>query len=195
MICGLILAGGRSSRFGREKAVANLGGRPLIAWVAEVLSQGVDLLAANAHPASGAAAFALTRGLPCLSDEPSSYPGPLTGVGAGLRWARQAGAEWLATAPCDTPFLPKDFITLLAAGRSAGGAVTRTSGGLQPLCALWPTTAVEMLEALESHPPVGRLLAALGAAEVVFEDAAAFANLNTPGDFATAGASLDAPPR
>jgi molybdopterin-guanine dinucleotide biosynthesis protein A len=39
IVFGLVLAGGRSSRFGREKAAALVAGRPMIAWVLDVLSR------------------------------------------------------------------------------------------------------------------------------------------------------------
>ncbi len=192
MICGLILAGGRSSRFGREKAAADLGGRPLIAWVADVLGRA-DLLAVNAPPGSAAHGFAQARGLACVPDAPEAEPGPLTGVRAGLRWAAAAGADWLVTAPCDTPFLPSDMVAVLAAGRSAGGAVALTPAGLQPLCALWPIAALARLEAEREHAPVRQVLAALQAARVPFDDDGAFANLNTPGEFEQARAMLSVP--
>ena len=191
-VFALVLAGGRSSRFGREKAVEPLQGRPLIDWVAEALQAGTGGLAVSAHPGSGAAAYAAARGLPCLADPPdgSLVGGPLAGVAQGLRWAAAGGAGWLATAPCDTPFLPPDLVARLVAGRSAGGAVARTAQGLQPLCALWPVSALAVLDAATKHPPIRRALAELGAAEVAFEDAAAFDNLNTPEAFAEAAMRL-----
>ena len=190
-VFALVLAGGRSSRFGREKASEPLQGRPLIDWVAAVMQAGTERLAVSAPPGS-AAAYAAARGLPCLPD-PLSGPlagGPLAGVAEGLRWAAAGGAGWLATAPCDTPFLPPDLVARLVAGRSAGGAVARTAQGLQPLCALWPVGALATLESARTHPPIRRVLAEFGAAEVAFKDAAAFDNLNTPEAFADAAARL-----
>ena len=190
MICGLILAGGRSSRFGREKAVAELGGRPLIAWIADVLGRS-DRVAVNAPKGSAAYDFARARGLACISDPSEADPGPLTGVRAGLRWAREAGADWLVTAPCDTPFLPPDMVARLVEGRSAGGAVAQTQGGLQPLCALWPATALARLEAAKGHVPVRQVLDDLATAYVSFDADEAFANLNTLEDFKRARRTLE----
>jgi molybdenum cofactor guanylyltransferase len=194
MIFGLVLAGGRSSRFGREKAGAMLAGRPLIAWVAEALAGQVERLAVSARPGSAAATYATEASRPCLADPPAGalVDGPLAGVLEGLRWAESGGADWLLTAPCDTPFLPPDLAARLLAGRSAGGAAVRTAHGLQPLCTLWPATARAALERLPAHPPIRRLLADLGAAEVAFEPAADFDNLNTPDAFAAAEARVAA---
>ena len=185
-IAGLILAGGRSSRFGREKAVAELGGEPLIVRVRRVLARGCSMVAVSAPDGSAAATFATAYDLPCLPDGPFDLDGPIAGVRAGLRWARSQGFAWLATAPCDTPFLPADLVKRLHAERQAGGAVADTSEGLQPLCALWPSQALESLERLDHHPSIRSVLQRIGAAVVRFDDAEAFANLNTPEDYARA---------
>lgn len=193
-VYGLILAGGRSSRFGREKAAEPLDGRPLIAWVADRLCGGVERLAVSARPGSAAAGYAAAWGLACLPD-PQGGPlagGPLAGVLEGLRWAGAAGAIWLVTAPCDMPFLPSDYVERLVAGRSAGGTVACTSEGLQPLCALWPVTAIGRLAELGLHPPIRSLLHALGAAETPFEAVAEFDNLNTPEAFSAAQTRISA---
>ena len=158
----------------------------MIGWVIRALTVGAERVAVNAAPPSAAAAYARSHGLAVLPDLDGVPSGPLAGVHAGLVWARAAGASWLATSPCDTPLIPKDLIARLQAERSGGGAVVTTSDGLQPLCALWPVHALETLQALRSHPPVRELLAGLCAAAVTFEDARAFANLNTPEEFAAA---------
>ena len=179
MIGGLILAGGRSRRFGREKALAEIGGEPMIAWVARALCGATARLAISAPKVSLAAAFAAAHGFDWLGDAPEDVAGPLAGVRAGLRWAEAQGFGALATAPCDTPFLPDDLVRRLGAGGTATPAVARTPRGPQPLCALWPTAILPRLDDLAGHPPMRAVLAQMGAVEVAFEDADAFANLNT----------------
>ncbi len=189
MIVGLVLAGGRSSRFGREKALAELGGRSFIARAVEVLGAGCARVAINARAASLAAAFAAEHALPCLSDGPGDPDGPLAGVKAGLAWAQGEGAAFLATTPCDTPFLPRDLVAVLAGTGGARAAVAQTADGLQPLCALWPVAALaEVTAALSSgeHPAIKQVLTQLNAVEVQFKDAAEFDNLNTPADYQAA---------
>jgi molybdopterin-guanine dinucleotide biosynthesis protein A len=191
MICGVILAGGRSRRFGREKAAAEIGGVPMLWRVAGVLRPHVAALAINAGPGSWAAQFAAEAGLPLLPDTPGDPDGPLSGVRAGLAWAIAAGAEALVTAPCDTPYLPQDLVPRLVQGLppAAGAAAARTVDGLQPLCALWRCdrlAAIHAVVAGSSHPAVHATLAALGAVEIDFEDARAFENINTPQDHARA---------
>jgi molybdopterin-guanine dinucleotide biosynthesis protein A len=191
-VFGLVLAGGRSSRFGYEKAAADLAGRPLIAWVLQVLTPACAEVAINARPGTQAAAFGERLGCVILADDPCDPEGPLAGVRAGLAWALTRGADALATAPCDTPFLPADLVTRLAEGWTlgAGARVAVSDDGMAPLCALWPVPAALRLiaETLAAgrHPPVRRVLEDLRADEVKFPDPRAFDNLNTPHDYATA---------
>lgn len=188
---GVVLAGGRSTRFGREKAAADFAGRPLIAWAAEALAAGCARVAVNAPRGSAAAQFARDNGLDLISDAPHTPQGPLAGIEAGLAWARASGVEMLASAPCDTPLLPHDLVPRLASALDAehGAAMARTSQGLQPLCALWRTSALAPIaDALKDarHPPIRSLLCDLGAAEVMFADERRFMNVNAPEDHASA---------
>jgi len=188
-VCGLVLAGGRSRRFGREKAAAEVAGRPMIAWVLDVLTPACVEVAINARLGTQAAAYAAQAGLKTLSDDPADPDGPLAGVRAGLAWAKALGADALATAPCDTPFLPADLVARLGAGWAPGGGarVAVSPAGMAPLCALWPLpSALDLIgETLAAgrHPPVRRVLEAVRAVEVEFPDPRAFDNLNTPDDY------------
>jgi molybdopterin-guanine dinucleotide biosynthesis protein A len=191
---GLVLAGGRSRRFGGEKAAALLQGKPLLLWAAERLAADCAAVAVNARAGSQAELFA--RGLPVLHDRPGDADGPLAGIRAGLAWAEGLGALRLAVSPCDAPRLPPDlFARLVAAAGPDGAAVAETPDGLQPLLAVWPVRALAEVEAAlagGAHPPTWRLLQDLGAARVRFDDAAAFANVNTPQDLAAVAAGLAA---
>lgn len=179
---GLLLAGGRSRRFGAEKAVAQFRGRALMDCVAERLGQ-CALIAVSARPESAAAQLAGERGWPVLHDEPRFPQGPLSGVFAGLQWTKRNGLECLATAPCDAPLLPAGlFETLLGALGEAAAAYVTTDEGEHVLCAVWRTRLLAPLGAelgSRSHPPVRDFLRRHGAMTVHFNDEAAFANANT----------------
>ena len=102
MIAGLVLAAGRSRRFGGDKALAELDGLSLLDHVLATLGRACGVLAVNAREGSDIDAFARARGLASLPDPPGAPDGPLSGLLAGLVWAEGQGAELLATAPCDT---------------------------------------------------------------------------------------------
>jgi molybdenum cofactor guanylyltransferase len=187
LVAGVVLAGGRSVRFGGEKAAAQLAGRPLMMWAAQRLKGSCAAVAVNARPGTEAEALAQAAGLPVLHDAAGDAAGPLAGVKVGLIWARSVGARSLAVSPCDAPLLPPELFVRLIAAAGAGAAMAGTSEGRQPLCAVWPVSALSTLvAALEggAHPPTWRVLESVGAQHVHFERAEAFANLNTRADLA-----------
>jgi len=179
---GLLLAGGRSRRFGAEKAVASFRGHTLMEHVAARF-WGCAAFAVSARAESAAAQCARGHGWPVLQDDPAHPQGPLAGVCAGLTWARANGMELLAVAPCDAPLLSHTLFTELErALGSAPAAYAVTPHGAHPLCAMWCTTLLAPLSAeLDAgrHPAVRDFLAAHGAATVRFGDAASFVNFNT----------------
>ena len=190
-VAGLVLAGGRSSRFGGEKAVAVLGGRPLMLWAVQRLRSVCQDVAVNARPGTQTEALALAEGLPVLHDAAGDPDGPLAGVKVGLAWAASRGARALAVSPCDAPLLPDDLFVRLVEAAGTGAAMAVTAEGRQPLCALWPVDALpEVTRALVggAHPPTWRTLLELGANEVLFEPPEAFANINTREDLDAATA-------
>jgi molybdopterin-guanine dinucleotide biosynthesis protein A len=192
-IVGMVLAGGRSVRFGGEKAAAELAGTPLLIWAARRLQRTCSAVAANVRPGTQAEAIARAAGLPLLYDVPGDALGPLAGVKVGLMWARDLGATALAISPCDVPLLPDDLYVRLGAAAAGGPAMAETAAGDQPLCALWPvSTLPKVAAALQggAHPPTWRLLQTLGATRVRFEDEPAFANVNTRADLADIAARV-----
>jgi molybdopterin-guanine dinucleotide biosynthesis protein A len=190
-VVGLVLAGGRSVRFGGEKAVAHFDGRPLLAWAADRLRTVCRTVAINVRPGTEAESVTKALGLPALYDEAGDALGPLAGVKVGLIWAEEQGARTLAVSPCDAPLLPDDLYVRLLEQTQGGAAMAETSDGRQPLCALWPVTALPAVrEALAdgAHPPTWQMLERIGAHKVWFDPPEAFANINTRDELATAEA-------
>ncbi len=188
-VAGMVVAGGRSTRFGGEKAVAELHGRPLLVWAVRRLQRACGEVAVNARAGTETEALATQEGLQVLHDAPGDADGPLAGVKAGLAWAASRGARSLAVSPCDAPLLPEDLFIRLVQAAGEGAAMAVTDEGRQPLCAVWPVSALPFLmEALKdgAHPPTWRTLEALGAAAVRFDPAGAFANINTRADLEAA---------
>ena len=191
-----MLAGGRSTRVGAEKALLPLAGRPLVAHVVERLRPQVAELFVNAN---GDAARFQRFGCAVVADEGrAGLDGPLCGVSAGLALARQRGFALLATAPCDAPFLPLDLAARLAATIVASGtpvAVAESPRGIEPMFALWRESAAGEIAAefAQGEASPRRVMARLGAARVFFapgEGDDPFANLNSREDFAAAEARL-----
>ncbi|MFM2129055.1 MAG: molybdenum cofactor guanylyltransferase [Pseudomonadota bacterium] len=138
-VFGALLAGGRSSRFGSNKAYARLLGRPLIYHVMERARPQVAglVVAANAEIDIDG-----LRDLPTLADVPPGGRGPLAGILAALEWAvsHAPGVRCIATFPVDSPLFPHDLVARLAERSEGGTAAVIAQGGdrLQPVFGLWP---------------------------------------------------------
>jgi molybdopterin-guanine dinucleotide biosynthesis protein A len=178
---GVLLAGGLSTRFGAEKAVAKLRDGLLMDVVCARFAP-LARIAVSARPGSAAERHARVCRLDVLHDDPTHPNGPLAGLAAGLAWANQHRLRFVATAPCDTPRLPIDlFSTLLDRIGKAPAAFAVTPEGLNPLCAVWRTDMLARLltRLKDHHPSVRSVHADWGSIPVRFDDAAAFINANT----------------
>ena len=183
-----ILAGGKSRRFGADKAMADIAGRPMIAHVARALSAKALAVVGNERAAEYLNAT-------FLCDPPGAVPGPLAGVLAALKWAKSLNAEWLVTAPCDVPLLSQDFADrLIAAGEAENAeiAYAETRDGPHALCAAWRPSFAPILEktfARGIHPPVRDVSS--NKVQILFETTEAFLNVNSAEDLARAAARLE----
>ncbi len=175
-VTAVILAGGQGSRMGGDKGLKVLRGQPLIAWVIGALrQQGTEIvISANANVAAYAG-----LGYPVVTDLLPGYMGPLAGVHAAMQ---QAASEWVASVPCDTPFLPGDLIArLLAAAAEGEAAVAVARGRRQPTIAIYRKSVLPRLDSYlaQGGRRVGDWLDILHAREAVFDDDAAFVNINS----------------
>ena len=96
-LLGAILAGGASRRFGSDKALADIGGRPMIEHVIDGLRSQVDDLVICGRP---------WRDLPMLADRPEPCLGPLGGLNAALTHAQDAGYDGVLCMPVDVLPIP-----------------------------------------------------------------------------------------
>lgn len=189
-ITGLVLAGGLGTRMGRrDKAMLPLYGQPLLQHVLQRLAPQAGPLAINVNaPDQHYAAL----GLPLWPDELPDHCGPLAGLQSALR---RATTPYVLCVPCDTPLLPADLAARLAAGllaqdaelaiavtEEADGAAGETVRRRHPVFCLVRTSALPQLNAYlaSGERKVSAWPGPLRVAEVLFEDGAAFRNINTP---------------
>jgi molybdopterin-guanine dinucleotide biosynthesis protein A len=127
---GFVLAGGKSSRLGSDKAFLKLGGRTLLERAIEVMREACDEVAVV-----GDAAKFSNYGIAV----PDRYPGcgPLAGIHAALL---HSSAELNLIMAVDMPFVSRELLTFLlitAAASEAMVVVPRVGGRSQPLCAVY----------------------------------------------------------
>ena len=176
VILGVVLAGGMSTRFGSDKALAELEGRTLLSRAVDALSGWCELVVIAGRETGPA---------PCIPDWPRPGMGPLAGIAAGLRHAQDLDYSSILTCGVDSPGLPADLLDLLS---PAPAYVAQ-----QPVIGHWPASAAGSASTiLEGH---GRH-SMFAFAEAVKGRAVALAlpppNINTQADLQTCkGASAD----
>ena len=172
----VILAGGQGKRMGGNKALRELRGRPLLERViGRIEPQGSGILL-SAH---GNETHLAQFGFPIVSDLLGGHAGPLAGLQAAMRFA---DTEWVASVPCDTPFLPDDLLRrLLRAAWEADAAVAVVAGRRQPTVAIYRRRLLPRLEdyLARGGRKAGAWLELLNAREAEFDDPADFENFNT----------------
>jgi len=179
-ITGVVLAGGLGRRMGgTDKGLQELRGQPMVHWVIERLAPQVDELLINANQnGERYAAF----GHRVVPDQIPDFAGPLAGLHAALSAATHS---LVATAPCDSPFLPADLIFRLFSALTAANAdlaVAKTFDQAHPVfCLCRRSVLPHLTEFLESGGrKVDRWYSTLNIVEVAFDDEAdAFENINT----------------
>lgn len=192
---GLLLAGGRSTRMGENKALLPFGPGRLIDHVLNRLSAQCDPVIVNFNgEISGLHGYRIVR------DEIPDHAGPLAGIAAGLAHcaAHPSAATHVLTAAVDTPFFPDDLAAALSDGLDAGeiAVATDADGRWHPTFALWPVALAQDLSAWLSDPGNRKLRAfierhphrtvAFPLIETHGRFIEPFFNINTPEDYRTA---------
>ena len=187
-LAAALLAGGSSTRMGRDKACIMVGGQPL--W---------QLQLAKLRALEPAELFISGRpdgpytdsGIEIVPDAERDL-GPLAGFAALLR---RATSPLVLVLAIDLPALSADFLSVLAtrSRRSGAGLVPQNESWFEPLAAIYPRAALPLVEqflreADRSLQRVVRELITAGLASALPLTAAQvvqFRNVNTPGDLSS----------
>lgn len=190
---GIVLAGGRSSRFGGDKLAARIGDSTLlelaVAAVAAVSTEVIVVLAAGDERELPAASVPIGRAV-----DPEPFGGPLVGLLAGLEAAREPVAVVVGG---DMPTLAPDVLRLLIRALSAregsrDAAVLVQRGHARPLpCAVRNGTATQAARRLlgEGERSLRALIRSINTLSVAEADwrpldptAATLLDIDVPGD-------------
>ena len=193
-VAGFILAGGASSRMGRDKALLEVGGLPMLVRTARLLEPLVVSVTVIGPP-ERYAPLAL-RVVP--DDQPRL--GPLGGLATALRISE---SEWNLVVGCDLPYLLGawlDWLLARAVESRADAVVPESARGLEPLCAVYRARCAATISAALSRGErkLTDAISALRIEKVLqaewerFSPAGRlFTNMNTPEDYAQARARLE----
>lgn len=190
---GLLLAGGRSTRMGRDKAGLEFGGRPQLARAFDLLSPLTARCFVSVR--EDQRDEPLRRAYPQIVDLAGGPDGPSGGILAAQR--AFPDAAWLVAA-CDLPLLDAATLQHLIARRDPARVATvfRSShdGLPEPLCAIWePASQVLLAAAVAAGRNCPRKL--LIQSDTLLLDQPrpeSLDNVNTPAELAAAGASRSA---
>ena len=175
MILGVVLAGGQSTRFGSDKALAELRGQTLLARAFDTLGGFCELVVVSGRERGPGHV---------IPDWPRPGMGPLGGLAAALHLARDEGYDSVLTCGVDSVLLPE---TLLESLSPASAYLAD-----QPVVGHWATGTVDAIETILLGEGKHSMLAfahAIGATAV--KSAGRSANINTPADLAAFGAAME----
>lgn len=175
MILGVVLAGGQSTRFGSDKALAELDGHTLITRAVDALSGWCEMVVIAGRESGPA---------PCIPDWPRAGMGPLGGIAAGLRHAQDLDYASILTCGVDSVALPQDLLAIL----SPAPAYLET----QPVIGHWNVEAAGAVEAILQSEGRHSMLAFAKSVDARAVSASSTpANINTPADLEAARGSME----
>lgn len=131
-VIGAVLCGGRSTRFGTDKALAPFRSSTVGGQVVDAMRQaGIDPVVAIGGRAGA------ELGVPTVPDRRPG-DGPLGGLATALLWARSG---WVVIAPCDLPLLSSEHLATLLRGGNLAGSSQQVAGGAGPGDEIGPLVA------------------------------------------------------
>ena len=139
-LLGAVLAGGEGRRFGGRKAEAPVGGVPMVERAVRTVREVVeDVVVVSGRPLSASPA-------PMVPDRVQGM-GPLGGLDAALRHARDRGYEGVLLVACDLPMLTTAVLheVVSALGSHPAAAPARLGGGVEPLCAAYRVGVIDVV--------------------------------------------------
>ncbi len=178
---GFVVAGGRSSRMGRDKSLLPFGSATLL----EHAIAQIKALTSDVRILCGPKARYENYGVPVVRDALCGV-GPLAGLYSALVSASVEGRDRILWLAVDVPLVPPSLLSSLVEGLDeAEVSMARTEGGLEPLCAAFRTEPT--LAAVRKALLAGRLklTSALEGLDLRPIDAerASFVNINSPSDY------------
>ncbi len=180
----IILAGGKSSRFGRDKAALEIGGKRILQTLITVLRhfpfQKIVLVT------NGSKKFSSPQGVEFLRDDQDGL-GPIGGIVTALRRLPHG----VFVAACDMPLVSVGFVQWLLSENDSqiNATIPRSLNGVEPLLGIYLKSFLPVMEKAirEGGYALHRVLAK-GRVRYVdvpapFERRHELANINTPSDY------------
>ena len=189
-VTGVLLAGGKSRRMGRDKRFLSIGGETLyvrsLSVLRSIFERVLIVIAQDSHP--------IEADVPVLRDVVAEC-GSLGGLYTGLK---QAGSEWVFAVACDMPFLdPATIRRFIELKGEADVVMAKLPNGFHPMHALYHRNCLPIMERLmqakdlkiqrlADHPSLRVRVVTPEELDSLDPDGRSFYNINTPDDLASA---------
>lgn len=183
-----ILAGGKSSRMGTNKALLEVGGKRMIEHIAGIVQQVCE----HYFVVTNSSKINDFLDVPCYEDIIRNA-GPLGGIHSALS---HASTELCLIVACDLPFISVELLKYLcenAAGQNI--FAIESSRGIEPLCAVYSKKCLQTIEyqilrkqlaVIDLYKHITAKIVHIKELDGILDDAL-FINVNTPEEFQLAG--------
>ena len=186
-ILGVVLAGGKSQRFGEDKCQVKLGDKLLIDYI---LSEIIDVFKEVLLISNNKIKYNNSNKISLVEDTKKGL-GPLGGILTAMKWIRQNNKsyKWISTFPSDTPFFKKQILNnFLEEIKDYEGKLffINSNDTRHNIFGLW---SIDLLESLEKDLDNGERKVEMWANKIgvksinmKFENKDPFFNINTKED-------------
>ncbi len=141
-LLGIVLCGGQSSRMGSDKSQLRLpNGKSFLQHALQRVAPVCDLTGVSSHND-------VNTEFPVIKD-PVEFHGPVVGIAASLRFARQNSLQACMFTPVDMPDLSTaDLLRIKQVWQDSGRLTIAKADRLQPLVGVYPVTLLREIERL-----------------------------------------------
>ena len=188
-ILGVVLAGGKSKRFGRDKSGIKLGSKTLLEHTLDKIKPKFNTIIIVSNNK-------IVKDYITIKDCLEGQLGPLVGVLSAMKWIKKNdyAYKWIATFPCDTPFFNTDIIDKFIEAAKLKDSLLyfiKSAEKRHNIFGLWSIKLVETLEKdiLENnHRKVEKWANKIGVKtiDILYDNIDPFFNINTQEDLAEA---------
>ncbi len=188
-ILGVVLAGGKSKRFGEDKSKAKLNGKILLEHTLEKIKSKFKTIVIVSNNT-------IVKDYITIKDCLKGQLGPLVGVLSAMKWIKKNNYSynWIATFPCDTPFFNISLINKFIEASTAEDSLlyfAKTEKKRHNIFGLWSLKLIEILEndiIKNNHRKVEKWANKIGVKtiNISYKEIDPFFNINTKEDLAEA---------
>ncbi len=188
-ILGVVLAGGKSKRFGEDKSKAKLNGKILLEHTLEKIKSKFKTIVIVSNNT-------IVKDYITIKDCLKGQLGPLAGVLSAMKWIKKNNYsyDWIATFPCDTPFFNISLINKFIEASTAEDSLlyfAKTEKKRHNIFGLWSLKLIEILEndiIENNHRKVEKWANKIGVKtiNISYKEIDPFFNINTKEDLAEA---------